>query len=291
MTIYKFKDFISNLIVESLHPELQSIVDGTAYNKKGSMQHRLAKKIIELRSRGETTGIEGNMPKGSSRAYLKHADPEHVNIDGVETTMPVGTKVAIRSNLDRYHNAKEHGGTLGQLQNMVENTDHFVNSHYRVLARDRDGNYETNEDGIFPPLVHHDTEKNDYSTVGHVDDVSRSKFKELTKTPSHPKGISHEDFYETLVRTHDRENGRHWDAGDEHEAHLDHVQSHPLVMKFLDHQMNFAAPPHDYQQIRNLGVWTHPVTGEQHIVARDHGFNHEVQEHYRKAKLNKYHGR
>ena len=34
----------------------------------------------------------------------------------------------------------------------------------------------------------------------------------------------------------------------------------------------------------NMGVWTHPVSGEQHIVARDHGFNEDVMKAYKEAR-------
>ena len=58
--ITNFKDFLDNVIVESLHPELQDVILGGASNK--AKQTQLANKIKELKARGETTGIEGNMP-------------------------------------------------------------------------------------------------------------------------------------------------------------------------------------------------------------------------------------
>jgi microcompartment protein CcmL/EutN len=61
MTIYNFKEFLDNLIIENLHPELQSIVTSSNANKQAA----LSKKIKELSSKGESTGIEGNMPQGS----------------------------------------------------------------------------------------------------------------------------------------------------------------------------------------------------------------------------------
>ena len=45
-------------------------------------------------------------------------------------------------------------------------------------------------------------------------------------------------------------------------------------------------PPHDYRQMGNMGVWTHPHTVEQHIVARDHGFSANVMEAYSEARRN-----
>src|ERR1044071_8136441 len=103
-----FHEFLDNIIVENLHPELHSIVSSSGgYHSK---QSQLAKKIKDLTKRGETTGIEGNMPKGSSRAYLKHKDPHKVILDGKETHIPTGTKVAIRASLDEHHKRQDHDG-------------------------------------------------------------------------------------------------------------------------------------------------------------------------------------
>jgi len=37
-----------------------------------------------------------------------------------------------------------------------------------------------------------------------------------------------------------------------------------------------------------MGTWTHPHTGEQHIVARDHGYSHEVMGAYKAARRKMY---
>ena len=68
--IYSLREFLENIIYESLHPELQSIVTQKTNPYGTSKQAQLTKKIKELTAQGERTGIEGNMPKGSSRAYL-----------------------------------------------------------------------------------------------------------------------------------------------------------------------------------------------------------------------------
>ena len=278
----KFKDFLNSLIVESLHPELQDVVKNKASST--SKQTLIAKKIKDLTARGEKTGIEGNMPKGSSRAYLKHDEPAKVIIDGKSTSMKIGTKVAIRSSLDKFHNKAEHNGmSLGEMQNHVENGDYHVNNHHRTLSQDEHGHYHSNEDGIFPPLIDHDYDKAVHSTVGHCDKITKSKFKELTKCESHPNGISHDDFCNSLERFHNRNNGKHWSTSND--SHLDHVDEHPLVQKFTDYHGNFAASPDDYRQLGNLGVWKHPHTGQEHIVARDHGYGGEVPEAYRNARM------
>jgi len=289
--IYSLREFLDNLIYESLHPELQSIVTQKTNPYGTSKQAQLTKKIKELSAQGERTGIEGNMPKGSSRAYLPIKEKENITLDNKPTQIKTGMKVAIRATLDKHHDRKKHDGmSLGQMQNEAEGGDHFVNSNYRIITKDhRTGHYHSNsESGIFPPQIDHDHDNHEWSHVGHVDKINNSMFHKLTRTESHPKGIRHLDFNRALRRAWDRDNGAHWDLGHEREKHLDHIESHPLVQKFLDHQRNMGMPPHDYQQMGNMGVWTHPHTGEQHIVARDHGFSENVMIAYREARSNKW---
>ena len=136
--VSSFKQFIEHLIIENLHPELQHIVTSKSEDKHSEM----ANKIKELVDRGEPTGIEGNMPKGSSRAYLPHKDTEKITLDGNPENIRVGTKVAIKARLDKFHDKKSHDDlTLGQMQNKAENSDHYVNSRYRILTKNNDGSF------------------------------------------------------------------------------------------------------------------------------------------------------
>ena len=278
-----FKDFMNNVIVENLHPELQDVVLSSGSRK--SKQKQLADKIKDLTYRGESTGIEGNMPKGSSRAYMQHAEPENIIVDKKIVPMKVGTKVAIKSSLDRYHDHTAHDGMhLGALQNHAENNDHWTNNTYRTLTHTGNGHFETNTDrGIFPPLLDHDESDHQWAKVGHARDVKSSDWKKLTKTRNFPEGITHSDFVDTLVRFHTRNNGRYWEGTHRAEANMDRVQHHPLVQKFLDYHGNTGNSPADYRQQKNLGVWKHPVDGSEYIVARDHGYNNEVEGAYKEA--------
>jgi hypothetical protein len=285
--IYSLREFLENIIIENLHPELHAIVTQKTAPYGTSKQAQLAKKVKELTNRGEQTGIEGKMPKGSSRAYVPLKDKENITLDDKPAQLKTGMKVAIRATLDKTHNRKKYDNmSLGQMQNEAEGGDHFVNSNYRIITKDHHtGHYHSNsESGIFPPQIDHDHDHHEWSHVGHVDKIEGKKFRELTKTESHPKGISHSEFCETLERDWDRIHGKHWDRGPEKEKAMDHIESHPLVQKFLDHQRNTNAPPNDYRQMGNMGVWTHPHTGEQHIVARDHGFSQKVMNAYRDAR-------
>jgi hypothetical protein len=278
-----FKHFIDNVIMENLHPELQSLIQSKTTNK--SKQTALVKKIKDLTSRGEKTGIEGNMPKGSSRAYMQHAEPEHIKIDDTPTTMKVGTKVAIRAFLDKYHKKHEYGDLpLGAMQNHAENGDHWVNNNYRTLTHTGDDNFKTNtESGVFPPLVDHDEHNHEWTKVGHARDVKAGDWKKLTKHKDFPDGITHKQLFQTLMRAHNKRNGKYWDQSKDKEAELDRIERHPLIQKFDDYHGNTGHSPADYQQIKNLGIWKHPVNGSEHIVARDHGYNSDVEGAYKDA--------
>ena len=292
--ITTFKHFIDNVIVENLAPTLQRIIQNPKPAR--AKQDQIAQEIRRLGSIGERTGIEGNMPKGSSRAYLQHATPENVTVDGRDTKIKVGTKVAIRAALDKYHKG---GRSLGEMQNETENGDNFINQSYRILTKNpHTGDYTTNhERGILPPLISHDEENHQYSTVGHVRDIKESEFKKLTRTQTFfsndsdfPKGISHKDFSDALNRRYDRNNGRYWEKSPEREAQLDKIDEHPLVQKFHDYHDMTGHPTHDLAQIKNMGVFEHPVTGEAHIVARDHGYGTEVMHAYSQARRNNNQG-
>lgn len=294
-----FSKFLASIIVEELHPELRHLIDnvppaqkyqGGASAKSHTKQTQVINKIKDLVSRGEKTGIEGNTPKGSSRMYLPHDEKENITLDGKPAAIKVGTKIAITAQMDKYHNHHEHDGhSLGQMQNHAEHNDWFVNQNYRILQNEEhEGHYTSNtENGIFPPLVKADHDTNHWSTVGHADNLTESSFIKHTKTATHPEGIKHMDFYRALARVHDRDHGKYWEREPETEARLDHVEKHPLVQKFLDHQVNTATPPNDYINIQNLGLFHHP-DGSKHIVARDHGFTQEVSEAYGNARKKFY---
>lgn len=303
-----FQELIGNkLITEALHPELQEIIKshGTAGKKQA-----FHKKISELLKRGESLGTNYNrLGEGSSRVYSPHTSAHHrIFLDGVLTHERTGMKFAKRFGLDKYHDAKAHDGlTLGQMQMRAENGDHFQNQHYRVYrhvgtSKDLFGHtyhhYETNENGIFAPLFEHDDKTHKWAHVGHVYPIVEDPWKEdekphprsfqaLTKTKEFPNGIKHQEFHNVLMRDHQRNEGRYREAlYSEYEKHMDEVENHPLVQKFLDHQRNFAAPPHDYTE-RNLGIHIHPLTKKKSIVACDFGYNQEVAKAYRDARQKK----
>lgn len=275
-----FKDY--HYLEEELHPELQKLVKAPTTLKEMSKQGKISKKIRQLHEAGEETGIEGNMPKGSSRAYLRHKDELPVNIDGKQTKIKTGIKIAIRNDLDKHLDSERFKQpSLGHLQNFHENANDNVNEHFRVLTKDDKGIYHHNPEGIFPPLIDYDHSGHEWAHVGHADTINDKQFKKLTRTESHPEGIEHKDFMGVLDRDHERKRGKYWEGSDEEEKHLDYVETHPLVQNFLTHQRTHNIPPGDYRDIKNMGVFRHD--DKEHVVSRDHGYSNEVYNAFNQA--------
>ena len=263
-------------INEQFHPELEDVLKS---DKEVGKPARVAKKIKELTQSGQDTGVANNkVAKGSSRLYVKSNEPEKITVDGKPTEIHYGMKSVISTPVDKYIDRSRFGhSSLGRMQNEFENSDHLLEREHRVLSKNDDGTYSYNPHGIFPPLLDHDHENHNWSKVGHSEDINAKKFKELTKNPDYPKGISHSDFLTALVRNHDQNNGRYYKNDDKTEAHLDHVSNHPLTNSFIDYQNTWQSPPHDLT-LKNMGAFHH--AGKDHIVARDHGFSSEVRDAY-----------
>lgn len=289
-TLYSFKQFLEGLVLEELHPELQDIAASSNTTGDLDKKTRIAHKIRELSMRGEKTGIEGNMPEGSSRAYLSHSDDHHLTIDGEHATMRTGTKVAIKSELDQhYKKSKAYSGmSLGQMQNKAENGT-SAHDKYRTLNKLSDGTYSSNHNGIFPPLLSHDNENHEWSHIGHANDIDENDFRHLTKSSSHPEGLSHNDFYNALERKYDRDRGKYHPGSSSFEHHMESVSKHPIVKTFMKHQDETGMSPSDLV-LENLGRWKHPVTGRNHLVARDAGWNDDVSRAYNRARHQMFYG-
>jgi hypothetical protein len=206
-------------------------------------------------------------------------------LDGQPSQIKTGIKVSIHNPLDKFH---LRGGKdrvpLGNMQNEVEGGDHFMNSEYRILVHKGGNEYESNkEKGIFPPLIDHDHDRHEWSHVGHIRNLKPSEFRQLTKTPEHPTGITHGDVHSVLYRDWSRRHGRWHDSAGDNER-LDKLEEHPFVQKALDFHRNYDFPPHDLQQRSNWGVFEHP-DGSRHPIIRDSGFNQDVMHAYRDARL------
>ena len=285
--IRNFTDFLRTIIVENLHPELQDIIKQKSSDDDNQLKKQtlLSQKIFELNKRGEKTGIEGNMPKGSSRAYLQHQEPHDAIVDGKPTKLKTGTKIAISASFDKFHRKSDYEGrSLGEMQNDAEAGDKQINSTYRILrgVSGKPNHFETNKNnGIFPPLIGHD-DNHQWSHVGHVGTMKGDDFRKLTVTKEYPKGISHSEFGKVLNRNFERSENRYFDQVPSVEKDLDHLEKHPLIQKFKQYHDDTHSPAYDYNQLDNMGVWQHP-DGSKHIVARDHGYSREVSGAYQQA--------
>ena len=304
-----FKEFYqqNNYVImnEELHSELQSIIDSAGetedqrYNRLSSnpfgglKTDPVAKKLTDftkkarqLLSSGQETGLEDSKPKkGSSRAVFFPKDPKKITIDGKPAETKSVVKIAFPGLLDKYKTNEER--LLGEHQNSVE-SDHFVANHYGMLREERDGQYTTNSRGVLAPVLGRHPEDH-YLEMGRVSSLSRPQFKKLTKTESHPKGLDLKDVQNALNKEYqDAHGARYWYVPPSHtEQKHEHTMSHPFVEKLYDMMTTIGFHPGDLH-IRNMGVWTHPHTGEQHPVVSDYGFSTHVADEYRKRQKRRF---
>lgn len=281
----KFTQFygINPIISEDLHPDIQGTLDSENMKPEHKLNH-VTKTIRHLLKNGHETGLEDAKPKkGSSRAVFFPKDHHKLHLDGKQTSMPHVVKVAFPGTLDKHNKS---GALLGEHQNMVEG-DHFTNHHYGIIHAPDHKNpshYKTNHDsGVLAPMLgSHD--EGHHISHGRVAPLKAADFKSLTKTASHPKGITHQDFHDAMMMHHDDAHGQGRTSGARRE-HLEHVQSHPLVEKMWDFASTTGNHPGDMRPA-NMGVWHHPHDGSKHIVLSDYGFSHDVAKHYQDARKN-----
>lgn len=263
------------LVVEELHPDLHKIL-----NDDSPIHHKLRQFSAMVRKKikgGEETGLESSKPKkGSSRAVFFPKDPHNVHIDGKPAQVHTVVKVAFPGHLDKWNHS---GMLLGEHQNMTE-SDHLAQQSYGVLRHDGENNYKTNHDGVLPPLFDSHPE-NHFIHIGRVRPLRVNEFKELTKTPEFPNGITHDEMYHTLMHHHEQAHGRNYYQRPKNEAAL---SEHPLIRNMLDFVQTMGQHPGDYDK-RNMGVFDHPH-GSRHIVISDYGFSHAVAHEYQQARKN-----
>lgn len=227
---------------------------------------------------GEDTGLESDKPKkGSSRAVFFPKEPKNITIDGQPAQVHSVVKVAFPGALDA-HTGDE--SLLGEHQNRLE-SDGYLNRNYGVLHEDpyKPGHFNYNEEGILPP---HFGEHPDHHwlEMGKVSKLTAKDFKEATKTPEFPKGITHKDFFSAI--------NKHWDEAHGQKSYhtaSDEIMEHPLVNQFSNMSGDADIHPADFRP-SNLGIWTHPITGKKHVVASDYGFSGDVAKLYQKGREN-----
>lgn len=285
-TIMKtFKQFVNTedvygdtgyILSEELHKSIQDAMDAET-NPKLKL-NAVTKTARELIGRGEETGLENDKPKkGSSRAVFFPKEHKSINLDGHDVKTPSVVKIAFAGALDKYNHS---GALLGQHQNAVE-SEHWTNKDYAVAHSDHEGKWHTNDEGILPPhFGHHDDHH--HLEMGRVEKFNAKSFREATKHPDYPKGITHREFFDTVNYNWRQAHGQsHY--GNTSPERMDELQDHPLISKVSDFVANTDNHPAD-MNAGNMGLWHHPVTGKKHVVLSDFGFSKEVARHYNDAR-------
>jgi hypothetical protein len=286
-----FKELLAQkIITEAIHKELQNILDEPETDRGDrpavySHQKKLntfVKTFKSLVDTGEDTGLEGGTPKkGSSRAVFFPKEPRKIHIDGKPVEQHTAVKIAFSGALDK------HTGShmlLGEHQNEIE-SDNYTRKAHSMLVEGRDGHYTTNEDGVTAPVLgtHPD---NHWLEMAKADKMTAGKFKSMTKTDSHPKGLDFNHFVGTLQHDHAEAHGKTHFSGvssDDREK----TREHPLFQNTQDFMYSTDNHPGDLR-LQNYGVWKHPVTGKEHPVIRDYGYSNQIAGLYAKANRKKY---
>lgn len=272
------EDVINEGKESSIHPELQKVLDDPINDKRNQKLTKFSKKVKDLISRGEDTGLQHDKPKkGSSRAVFFPKNPRQVEVDGKAVPANTAVKIAFKGKVDPY---TEDETLLGQHQNEIE-TDHFLQQHYSVLSPQGDGKYKTNEHGVIPPV--YDSHPDDHwLEAGHSRNMSRKDFKEATKHESAPKGLDFDTVHHHLLNEHREAHGmrKTYNISEEDAKAID---GHPLVDNLRDMMGNMGLHPADFN-IDNWGMFKHPVTGKEHPVLRDYGCSDQIAKAYEKAR-------
>ncbi len=269
-----FKTYLNDLpIIE----DIGKYVQDAEHLPSHARHDAVAKSIRGAIKRGEDTGLEDSKPKmGSSRAVYFPKEHHPIHIDGKDTHIPTVMKVAFHGHLDKYNNS---GKLLGEHQNLVE-SDRYNTSYSTLVPHPSGHGFTTNHDGVVPPMLHSHAEGH-YNLVGRVRPIKEGEFRQLTKTPEFPKGISHKDMYDTLNHHYQVANGNDRSPPDK-VAHYEKISEHPFVAKMHDFVASTGQHPTDLVK-HNMGVWDHPTQGTKHIVASDYGYSTEVAKHYGNA--------
>ena len=275
----------SAIIVEAVHPEIQDIMDSDKIPHKQKLL-KIATKTKELIKSGKDTGMESDKPvKGSSRAVFFPKETKPITVDGVKTSTPTAVKIPFHSKLDDKHKEET---TLGQDQTALE-SDHYINHTYGVLHNHgTNDNYKssTHESGgvLAPVLATHPD--NHYLEMGRVSKFNAKDFSEATKTPDYPKGISFTDAQTAMMHSHSMAHGQGSRLNGKSEEHNEKISNHPWVDHAISMMHDSGMHPADVAP-RNMGIYTHPVTGKKHGVMIDYGFSNDIAKKYRKAKMAK----
>ena len=283
----KFKEFLRGMpvITEKLHPAVAAALDDTSVPANDKINN-VTETIHRLLNSGEHPGIEAQQYRGSSRAVHFHTDPMQIKLDGKPANVPAVTKIAFPGKLDKYNHS---GKLLGEHQNAIESDPE--NTKFGIIRRKEGGGeheYETNtETGVLAPHLGTNN-KDQYLHQGKVkplDDLPSYTVPDLTKNAAFPDGISHSDIQQALMKHYDEAHGKSSYLFPAEDKRITKIQEHPLVKKLQNFVAKSGNHPADLSP-GNMGVWTHPHTGEQHVVIQDYGFGRDVPKLYEQAREN-----
>lgn len=272
---------VESLQEANVHPELQRILDDDVNNKWNQKLTRISKKLRDLTSRGESTGIQDDKPKkGSSRAVFFPNHPKQVEVDGQVVPAQTAVKIAFKGWADPH---TESDRLLGEHQNEIE-SDHYLHKQYSVLSPQGEGKFKTNEHGVLPPL--YDSHPDDHWLEhGFARNMTKKDFKEATKDKSNPKGLDFDMVQKHLENEHALAHGMRAPHKIDDETN-DRISEHPMVDNLKNAILDGGLHPGD-NRLQNWGMWKHPVTGKEHPVLRDFGFSNEIAKLYSKARKNR----
>jgi hypothetical protein len=288
-----FKELINqNYITEELHQKLKDVLNAPENNRDSNEYAKLhqnklnnfTKTFRSLAKKGEHTGLTDEKPKkGSSRAVVFPDEPKRIHVDGKAVDQPTAVKIAFPGQLDKHTGDSR---LLGEHQNSNE-SDRYAQQSHSMLQETHPGHYVTNHNGVVAPVL--DSHPDDHwLEAARADNITKGKFKSLTKTESHPKGLDFDKFTDTLQHDHAQAHGTRHYGSTTHEER-EHIRQHPLYDNTEDFVNNTDNHPGDLR-IQNYGIWKHPVTGQEHPVIRDHGFSNDVAKLYAKARRKAYLG-
>ena len=278
-------DLSATKLLEDLHPELKQVLDDDSYPAKSKIS-AFTKKTRKMISNGEDTGLENDKPKkGSSRAVWFPKQEKEITLDGQKTKLHTAVKVAFPGTLDKYTGDDR---LLGEHQNENESS-YFHQKHYAVLtpSDNHDGSLETNEHGVLAPVLDHH-EDGHWLEMAKADKFDAKRFREATKTEDMPKGMTFKDFSDVLLDEHELSKGNDkYRTKHMSEEHYEKVLDHPFTRSVMDFCNDTQTHPADIGHVsRNMGIFRHPVTGKDHPVILDYGFNHDTAKMYNKARRN-----
>ena len=278
----------SKLLTEEVHKEIQSIMDSDTMPAKNKLS-AVSSKAKQLIKAGHDTGMESDKPKkGSSRAVFFPKDHKEITVDGVKTKTPTAVKIAFPGQLDKYHGEST---TLGEDQNAAE-SDLHINRSYGILHRHHsestvgNDNYKSSDHesgGVLAPVFETHPEHH-HLEMGRITPVDSKSIADATKHKHFPKGLKHDEIQDAMMHEHASAHGQtHYSKHSE--DHLEKVKEHPWVEHAISMMHDSGMHPGDLAK-RNMGIYTHPVTGKKHLAVIDYGFSNEIAKKYSKARMN-----